>query len=441
MGEEYDIISKERIKPSSPTPLHLQHFKLSFLDQLAPSFRVPILLFYSASDVRTFAATDLNALSQKLKTSLSEVLTLYYPFCGRLRDSSIIECNDEGVLFIHSKLPIELSNILKNPQLHTLYELLPCPPYNLEPQQRDTFGIMAVQFSQFKCGGIALGVCFSHKIADASTAASFLNAWAATALGNGNGNLVPPPMEEASLLFPPRNISVDMTSGMVGQEKTVTKRFIFNGSSISRLRQTIGCPSLNPSRVEAVTTLLWKSSLEAAKESIDYGEEKIVASGVSHTVNIRSRMVPSLSKHSVGNIWQYAVSSLVEVEGEVGLRDLAERMREAIGKVDGDYIKKLQSDEFVEVVEGIEGARRLAEQKGIRGYGFTSWVGFEFYEVDFGWGKPIYASTIPVPIKNLGTLMSTKDGDGIEAWLTLTTRDMARLEHDAEFLNFASFDS
>ncbi|KAK7382690.1 hypothetical protein VNO80_01671 [Phaseolus coccineus] len=440
MAEKDEIMSNDRIKPSSPTPNHLLNFKLSFLDQLAPSFYVPILLFYSASDVRTFA-TDLSVLSEKLKTSLSELLTLYYPFCGRLRDNSTIDCNDQGVLFTHSKLPIHLSNILKNPQLHNLYQLLPCAPYNPQPQERDTLGIMAVQLNQFKCGGIALGVCFSHKIADASTAASFLNAWAATSRGHGNSSFVPPPMEETSLLFPPRNISVDVTSSMLGHANTVTKRFIFSGSNISRLRQNIGCPNFNPSRVEAVTTLLWKSSLEAAKDTSDSGEENIAASSVCHVVNIRSRMVPALSKYSIGNIWQYAVSSLVEVEGGVGWRDLAERVRETIRKVDGDYIRKLQTDECVEVVKALEETRTVAAEKGNRCYAFSSWVGFEFYEVDFGWGKPTYATTIAMPIKNLGVLTSTKDGDGIEAWLTLTTREMAQLEHNAELLNFASLAS
>jgi len=440
MAEKDEIICNDTIKPSSPTPNHLHQFKLSFLDQMAPSFYVPILLFYSASDVRTFG-TDLTALSEKLKTSLSQVLTLYYPFCGTLRDNSIIECNDKGVPFILSKHPIHLSNILKNPKLHNLYELLPCAPYNLEPQERDTLGIMAVQLNQFKCGGIALGVCFSHKIADAATAASFLNTWA-RGNGNSNNNLVPPPMEETSLLFPPRNMSVDMARGMLDHENTVTKRFMFSGGKISRLRQSIGCPNFTPSRVEAVTALLWKSSLEAAKEILDSGEEKIAASSMCHVVNIRSRAVPALSKHSVGNIWQYAVSSLVEVEGEMGLRDLAERVRETIERVDGDYIRKLQSDDgFVEVVKAIEEARKVAAEKGIKCYAFSSWVGFEFYEVDFGWGKPIYASTIAMPIKNMGVLMSTKDGDGMEVWLTLTTREMAQFEHNAELLDFASFDS
>ncbi|BBG93943.1 hypothetical protein Prudu_002102 [Prunus dulcis] len=43
---EVELITKETIKPSSPTPHHLHHHQLSFLDQLAPHAYVPFLYFY-----------------------------------------------------------------------------------------------------------------------------------------------------------------------------------------------------------------------------------------------------------------------------------------------------------------------------------------------------------------------------------------------------------
>lgn len=179
-----EIVSKDTIKPSSPTPNHLQHFKLSLLDQLAPPFYVPILLFYSFSD------DDFKTISHKLKASLSQVLTLYHPFCGTLRGNSAVECNDEGILYTESRVSVELSNVVKNPHLHEINELFPFDPYNPARETLEGRNMMAVQLNQFKCGGVALGVCFSHKIADASTAASFLSAWAATSRYSTNKELV-----------------------------------------------------------------------------------------------------------------------------------------------------------------------------------------------------------------------------------------------------------
>ncbi|TKY46825.1 Vinorine synthase [Spatholobus suberectus] len=436
MAMKAEIVSRDTIKPSSPTPDHLRHFKLSLLDQLAPPFYVPILLFYSASDATAFG-TEFKTISNRLKASLSDVLTLYYPFCGRLRGNSTVECSDEGVLYTESKVPMELSNILESPHLQEINELFPCDPYKPE---RETLGNMAVQLNQFRCGGVALGVCFSHKIADASTAASFLNAWVATSRGQeGNNELVPPRMEDAALLFPQRNIQMDVTRGMVGHKNIVTKRFVFNETNIYRLRQKLGCFNFNPTRVEAVTALIWKSSLEAAKASS--GDRKFPASMISHAVNIRSRMASTLSKHWIGNLWQQAVSPLVEVEGEVELRNLAERVRETVRKVDGNYVSKLQSDEFFKVIESLKETRIMASEKGIPCYSFSSWIRFGFYEADFGWGKPTYVRTVGVPIKNVVILMGTKIGDGIEAWVTLTTCDMLQFEQNPELLEFASFDS
>jgi shikimate O-hydroxycinnamoyltransferase len=40
--------------------------------------------------------------------------------------------------------------------------------------------------------------------------------------------------------------------------------------------------------------------------------------------------------------------------------------------------------------------------------------------------------------RNLTVLIETKDGNGIEAWVTLDEERMAILERDPEFLAFAS---
>ncbi|BAU02104.1 hypothetical protein LR48_Vigan10g125000 [Vigna angularis] len=329
---------------------------------------------------------------------------------------------------------MELSSLLKNPDLHHINHLFPCDPYN--PARETLTGNMAVQFNHFTCGGFALGVCFSHKIADASTAASFLTAWASTSRGN---KPILPQMEEGAQVFPPRKIEMDMIRGMMGQKSIVTKRFVFNRTNISRLKQKLGSFDFTPTSVEAVTALVWKSSLEAAKASSEEG--KIPASMVSHAVNIRSRMAQTLSEHSMGNLWQQAVSPVVEAEGEVGLRDLCERVRETVRKIDGNYVSKLQGDEFYKVLESLKEARRMAAEKGVPCYSFSSWMRFGFYETDFGWGKPSYVRTIGVPIKNVVILMGTKVGDGMEAWITLTSRDMLHFEKNPELLEFLSFDS
>ncbi|KAL2486757.1 Uncharacterized protein Adt_31513 [Abeliophyllum distichum] len=60
---------------------------------------------------------------------------------------------------------------------------------------------------------------------------------------------------------------------------------------------------------------------------------------------------------------------------------------------------------------------------------------FGFYEVDFGFRKPIWATIANVPMKNLVILLNTKESDGIEAWVNLHEEDMHYLEQDEEIKN------
>ncbi|GKV53538.1 hypothetical protein SLEP1_g60059 [Rubroshorea leprosula] len=70
-----EINTKEIIKPSSPTPPHLRVLTLSYFDQFAPDLYLSLVLFYTK-------IRDTRETSQRLKSSLSQVLTDFYPFSG-----------------------------------------------------------------------------------------------------------------------------------------------------------------------------------------------------------------------------------------------------------------------------------------------------------------------------------------------------------------------
>ena len=70
-------------------------------------------------------------------------------------------------------------------------------------------------------------------------------------------------------------------------------------------------------------------------------------------------------------------------------------------------------------------------------YMFTSWCNFPFYEIDFGWGKPVWLSRIPLPYEST-SLLHTQDGDGIEAWVCFNKQDMPLFLRDEDILAFTS---
>lgn len=112
MKVEVELISKEIIRPSSSTPGHLHHYQLSFLDQLSPPVYNPLVLFYEFNDETMPSVTE---ISNHLKKSLAQVLTLFYPLAGRIKDNQYVDCNDEGIPYVEAHVKCQLSDVLKNP--------------------------------------------------------------------------------------------------------------------------------------------------------------------------------------------------------------------------------------------------------------------------------------------------------------------------------------
>ena len=74
-----NIISIEKIKPSSPTPLHLRVYNISLLDRIMDAIYIPVVLYYLGNDC--------SDKIQHLKESLSRTLITFYPFAGIIRDA------------------------------------------------------------------------------------------------------------------------------------------------------------------------------------------------------------------------------------------------------------------------------------------------------------------------------------------------------------------
>ncbi|KAI8030289.1 Stemmadenine O-acetyltransferase [Camellia lanceoleosa] len=104
-----------------------------------------------------------------------------------------VECNDDGVPFLESRVQSQLSNFVRNPNFDDLNKFLPC-------DQLDDAGDipLSVQVNIFDCGGVAIGTCFSHKIADGLSVVTFLNFWAKLARGVDVSNMPVPRFDIAT---------------------------------------------------------------------------------------------------------------------------------------------------------------------------------------------------------------------------------------------------
>ncbi|KAL3848683.1 hypothetical protein ACJIZ3_010565 [Penstemon smallii] len=402
-----EIISKEMIKPSSPTPDHLRELKLSCLDQvIGPFSYTNLIFFYQAPDAAAADDDDDDDdhengyKSQVLKQSLSEILTVFYPLAGQVvvEGNSSINCNDNGVAFVEAKVldGRQLSDMIEEPNFEELKHFLPTE-HVVENNSNNNNIVLLLQVSFFDCGGIAVGVSFLHEVGDGKSMVEF------------------------------------MTATNVG-EKFVTKRLILDGEKLTELKEAIvsapGSQLKDPTRVEAASAFIWKhyiidSAAKKRRQNVDQVEVVVEnAFMAQHSVDARTRM--NLPETNIfGNCFLISATEIVNHndQQQQEMHHLAYLLRKAIKKIDGDYIKQVQLEGeryFTNLFQRLDPV--LKGQVGL--CSFTSWCRLPFYEVDYGWGKPIWFCTTPIPLKNLVVFISTPSGDGIEAWINMLEDDM-----------------
>lgn len=123
-----DITSTETIKPASPTPHHLRTYKLSVIDQLYVDCYTPLTLFIPNMNIAS--STE---IVKRLKKSLSEILSCFYPLAGEVKDNFHIECSDKGVIFTEARVKQSLKEFLHNPKDEEVRALTPKSPRTGEP--------------------------------------------------------------------------------------------------------------------------------------------------------------------------------------------------------------------------------------------------------------------------------------------------------------------
>ncbi|KAI5311295.1 hypothetical protein L3X38_000025 [Prunus dulcis] len=432
-----EVIRKETIKPSSPTPHHLRTSSLSVFDQLQPEAYIPLLLFYPnniSDDVVN--NIDHNSLfaerSKLLKTSLSEALTQFYPFAGEFEYNVSISCNDHGAGFIESQVNCPIRKVLDKPDFGILEQFIPIA---MKSKSVEAGHLLLVQVNLFECGGLTIGVNISHKVADASTLSTFIKSWATIALGSASTAsdqvLLPAEFGVAATLFPPQDVLnspqpiMDLT-----RDNCITKRFVFDASKIAALKSKAASAAVpNPTRVEVVSALIWKCALQASRSNLGCTKP----STWNQAVNIRTRSRLAMAENILGNFLSFFTA--MTTESEVELESLVHKLRKGIDEFKEKYANGFSGEDAFQAIEGL---KNLIMNDSTETYHCTSWCRFSFYETDFGWGKPSWVTFSSSEFKNTTLLMDMSDGVGIEALLSLEEEHMAIIERNEDLLAYAS---
>ncbi|CAK7337043.1 unnamed protein product [Dovyalis caffra] len=423
------ILSTKLITPSPPTPHHLQNLKVSWIDQFYPPRNFVPLIFYYPSN-----GDDQNNVerSKQLQKSLSETLTIFYPLAGRyIDDNLILDCNDKRVEYVEAQVNGCLSQLLEGGELETeLRNHL--APHPVQPYHRP---LVLIQFNMFESGGVAIGVCVTHRVADAYTIFAFINAWA-TACKLGIDKIEHTPSFQLSSFFPSRE-TISCPNPVIGDnQKIVMKRFVFTGAALSKLKAVARAGvngSRQPTRLEVVTAVIWKTLTMVARGN----DGRLRPSILSHPINLRGKTAMPIPNNSCGNFATLALSHFTaDKESKVQLHDFVDRVHNGIKKKVADCAKVSSDDELFRMATKIGMETTEAFIKGkVDFYIFKSVCRMPIYEANFGWGKPGWFSGCNTGVEMV-FLIDTKDGDGIEAWLSLEENRMILFQENPDIKAF-----
>ncbi|PHU02682.1 hypothetical protein BC332_27933 [Capsicum chinense] len=447
---EIIILSKEKVKPSKPTPPNLRNHKRCLFDQLVHETCISPIFFYNNTKKSLSEINNANIIDNRLKNSLSETLTLFYPLAGELssKNSTFVDCNDNGVLYVEAHVKgVTLGEFLQNPDLPQLIKFL---PQNASMGSKMNYvqileTPVSVQVTRFDCGGVAIGGVLLHDLLDGATMSKFFNTWAMIARGDDDGieKITTLDFTSSSLLFPnqnlPQNFLETRNALLFNEEKSLLRRFVFNAIAIEAIKMKVSSENVpNPTRIEALTTFISKHMISATRGVKEISSRPICM--VTHIVNLRSKIYPQLL-NAFGNLIFLAKSDYIEMT-EVKLPHLMGIVREMFGDINSENVKAL-----LEGDNALDFVLDMATQVGkllpvLDTYKFSSWCNLGLYDVDFGWGKPIFVAPFMDTIGSLNKqqiiLVENGRNDGIEAWIVRNNEEMLELENDEEFLAYAS---
>lgn len=154
------------VRPAEPTPA--VRLWISSVDLLAPSSHIPSVYFYRRQAKSPLAAPYFDAAA--MISSLSRTLVAFYPMAGRME----INCNGEGVLFVEAEMEATVDDFGDFTSSLELSKLIPKVDYSLEI---DSYSLLVLQVTYFKCGGVCLGVGMQHNVVDGTSGIHFINTW------------------------------------------------------------------------------------------------------------------------------------------------------------------------------------------------------------------------------------------------------------------------
>ncbi|KAJ4724413.1 Benzyl alcohol O-benzoyltransferase [Melia azedarach] len=420
----------ELIVPARPTPREVKQLS-DIDDHEAVRINMPVIFFYRNNSSPLMKGKD---PVKVIREALSKALVFYYPVAGRLQEGPnrklMVDCNGEGVLFVEADATFKLEQFGDSIQ--------PPFPYAEEvmygiPGFTEIIGypLLFIQVTRLTCGGFILAFLHNHTMFDAPGFLQFLKTLMEFAEGANSPSLMPVWQREIlSARDPPQITCIHHEYENTNERKDVPlakakpvepiKSFYFGPKEINSIRNHVDPHLQNASKFELVTACVWRCRTIA----LELDPDQIVR--LSSVVNVRGKHYNILPLGYYGNALAYpAVCTKVDDLCKNPLGYAVELVKKAKATMNEEYIKSM-IDCMV-----IRGRPMLAMEGN---FVVSCVTGLEFEEIDFGWGKPVYAgpaATLP----SFSFQLKYKNKDGEDGILVLLCMPQATMEMFEKELN------
>lgn len=436
------VVPKRKEVVAAVLPMQEHWLPMSNLDLLLPPLDVSVFFCYKktptnskgslldidntpATATPTMHARESNgARVSTLKKALAQALVSFYAFAGELVENRLGEpellCNNRGVDFVHAYADVELNELdLHRPDDSVHGKLVPFK----------SRGVLAIQVTELKCGGLVIGCTFDHRVADAYSANMFFVAWAHIARTPNASPTIP--SFRRSLLSPRRpghyhpyidNMYVLMSSLPLHSNAKepepneengdidghlLSRIYYVDAEEIDRLQSEANGMNLvnggkgRRSKLEAFTAFLWKLIATAGDDISKRCKMGVVVDGRAR-LNNKSRGRGCVNGDGADYFMQNYFGNVLSVPyGEETVGELKAMELSQVANIVHECVAEATKEEhFLGLIDWVESHRPepgivkvyCKEDTDEAAVVVSSGQRFPATRVDFGWGPPGFGS-------------------------------------------------
>nr|AAV44204.1 hypothetical protein [Oryza sativa Japonica Group] len=366
-----------------------------------------------------------------LELGLAKTLAVYREWAGELADGGdAVLLNDRGgALFVEAAVSAPLAAVM------------PCCGCTRAGGGRAGRELVRVQLTRFACGSLVIGFTSHHRVAYGQAAGNFLVAWG---LASRRLPVAPLPVCDRATRFPPRHpplVQFPHRDTEYYAPKKKKKNHDAGAVAVEDDDDELATVAHDKIKVHftkefvagacvvvAVAVAAWVQHVrERGRPPLARGLAAGEATTLRVSVNGRTRMRPAVPRGYFGNLVLWAFPRCAA--GELASRPVqhaAKLIRRAVARADDAYFRSFVDFASSGAVEAEGLAATADESQAVLcpDVEVDSWLGIDFYELDFGGGGggggPFYFTPSYLPMEGTVFLVPSFAGDGgIDAYVAL----------------------